>query len=58
MWFWKKIFFIALFLTVTFFIVDVGRYFIYPHVAYLKKHNPGETAFMKYREETLAEKKS
>jgi monofunctional biosynthetic peptidoglycan transglycosylase len=57
MWFWKKIIFIALFLTVTFFIVDVGRYFIYPHVAYLKKHNPDKTAFMKYREETWQKKK-
>jgi monofunctional biosynthetic peptidoglycan transglycosylase len=54
---WKKIFFIALFLTVTFFIVDVGRYFFYPNVAYLKKHNPGKTAFMEYREKTWQQKK-
>lgn len=54
---WKKIFLIALFLTVTFFIVDVGRYFFYPNVAYLKKHNPGKTAFMEYREETWQQKK-
>ena len=54
---WKKIFLIALFLTVTFFIVDVGRYFFYPHVAYLKKHNPEKTAFMEYREKTWQQKK-
>lgn len=55
--FWKKIFLIALLLTVTFFIVDVGRYFFYPNVAYLKKHNPGKTAFMEYREKSWQQKK-
>ena len=54
---WKKILFVALFFFATIFAVDVGRYFFYPNVAYLKRHNPGKTAFMEYREETWQQKK-
>ncbi|MGP8152806.1 MAG: monofunctional biosynthetic peptidoglycan transglycosylase [Smithella sp.] len=53
--FWKIIS-ITLLLTITYFIVDVGRYFIYPNVAYLKKNCPRKTAFMKYREQVWKEK--
>jgi monofunctional biosynthetic peptidoglycan transglycosylase len=37
-------------LVLTYFVIDVGRYFIYPNVASLKKNCPVKTAFMKYRE--------
>jgi monofunctional biosynthetic peptidoglycan transglycosylase len=47
---------ITLILIVTYFIVDVGRYFIYPNVASLKKSCPQKTAFMKYREKVWKEK--
>jgi monofunctional biosynthetic peptidoglycan transglycosylase len=40
-----------------FFIVDIGRYFFYPNVAYLKKNKPEKTAFMEYREESWQKKK-
>lgn len=46
----KKIVFAALILLVVYFSVDVGRYFIYPNVADLKKNRPNKTAFMEYRE--------
>jgi monofunctional biosynthetic peptidoglycan transglycosylase len=55
--FWKQVFFVALFCFATIFAVDVGRYFFYPNVAYLKKHNPEKTAFMEYREKTWQQKK-
>jgi len=42
---------IILILVVTYFVIDVGRYFIYPNVASLKKSCPEKTAFMKYRED-------
>ena len=47
---WKNIIFITFLLIATYFIVDVGRYFIYPDLAYLKKNRPPKTAFMEYRE--------
>jgi monofunctional glycosyltransferase len=47
---------ITLILILTYFIVDIGRYFIYPHVAYLKKNRPPKTAFMKDREKVWQEK--
>ena len=53
--FWKIIS-ITLILVVTYFIADIGRYFIYPNVSYLKKNRPEKTAFMKYREEVWREK--
>lgn len=43
--------FVILILIVTYFVIDVGRYVIYPHVASLKKSCPEKTAFMKYRED-------
>lgn len=54
--FLKKIIFITLFLVATYFVVDVGRYFIYPDIAFLKKNRPGKTAFMEYREEMWQKK--
>jgi monofunctional biosynthetic peptidoglycan transglycosylase len=44
-------------LIAAYFIVDIGRYFIYPNVAYLKKNLPGKTAFMEYREERWRKKR-
>ena len=43
-------------LVVAYFIVDMGRYFIYPNIAALRKKNPTKTAFMEYREANLAGK--
>jgi len=51
-----KIISITLILALTYFIADVGRYFIYPNVAYLKKNCPRKTAFMEYREKVWKEK--
>lgn len=51
----KKLFFLLLLVT-AYFIVDVGRYFVYPNIASLKKERPGKTAFMEYREEMWQEK--
>jgi monofunctional glycosyltransferase len=53
---WGKIIFITFLLIATYFIVDIGRYFIYPNVAYLKKNRPPKTAFMEYREKIWQEK--
>jgi monofunctional biosynthetic peptidoglycan transglycosylase len=53
--FWKIIS-VTLILTITYFIVDIGRYFIYPNVADLKKNCPRKTAFMEYREQIWKEK--
>ena len=47
---------ITLILILTYFIVDVGRYFIYPNVTSLKKSCPAKTAFMQYREKVWREK--
>ena len=47
---------ITLILSLTYFIIDIGRYFIYPNVAYLKRNRPPKTAFMKYREKVWQEK--
>lgn len=54
---WGKIFSIMLILIAAAFIINIGRYFFYPNVAYLKKHNPGKTAFMEYREKTWQQKR-
>ena len=51
-----KIISITLILALTYFIADVGRYFIYPNVAYLKKNCPRKTTFMEYREKVWKEK--
>jgi len=53
--FWKIVS-VTLILTITYFIVDIGRYFIYPNVADLKKNCPRKTAFMEYREQVWKEK--
>ena len=52
----KKIILIALLLVAAYFIVDIGRYFIYPDIASLKKIRPGKTAFMEYREDMWLKK--
>jgi monofunctional glycosyltransferase len=54
--FMKKIFLIILILVASYFIIDVGRYLVYPNVASLKKKHPGKTAFMIYREGTWKKK--
>jgi monofunctional glycosyltransferase len=46
---------IILILVITYFIADVGRYFVYPNVSNLKKNRPEKTAFMKYREKVWQE---
>ncbi|MDI6743070.1 MAG: monofunctional biosynthetic peptidoglycan transglycosylase [Smithella sp.] len=51
-----KIFSIILILVIGFFVLDTGRYFIYPDIAYLKKNRPEKTAFMKYREKDWEKK--
>ena len=56
MLFQKRIMSIILVLILTYFVVDVGRYFVYPDVASLKKSCPQKTAFMKYREKIWQEK--
>jgi monofunctional biosynthetic peptidoglycan transglycosylase len=48
--FFKKIILTIIILVAAYFLVDVGRYFIYPNIAVLKKKNPTKTAFMEYRE--------
>jgi monofunctional glycosyltransferase len=45
-----RIIYIFLIISAVYLIVDVGRYFIYPNVASLKKNRPEKTAFMEYRE--------
>lgn len=47
---------IILVLILTYFVFDVGRYFVYPNVVSLKKSCPQKTAFMKYREKVWQEK--
>jgi monofunctional biosynthetic peptidoglycan transglycosylase len=51
---WRNIS-IILILVLTYFIIDIGRYFIYPNVASLKKSCPEKTAFMEYREDVWRE---
>ncbi|HDQ03677.1 MAG TPA: monofunctional biosynthetic peptidoglycan transglycosylase [Deltaproteobacteria bacterium] len=53
---WKKIVLGALIFFAAAFIVDIGRYFFYPDVKQLKKHNPEKTAFMEYRENIWRQK--
>jgi monofunctional biosynthetic peptidoglycan transglycosylase len=55
--FWKKLIITVMLCIAAYFIVDIGRYFIYPNVAYLRKNNPGKTAFMEYREESWIKKR-
>lgn len=52
----RRIVSIILVLILTYFIVDIGRYFVYPSVASLKKGRPEKTSFMKYREKIWQEK--
>jgi monofunctional glycosyltransferase len=52
----KKIILVLIILVAAYFIVDVGRYLVYPNVASLKKKHPSKTAFMNYREETWKKK--
>jgi len=47
----KKIIYIAVLLVLIFFVIDIGRYFIFPDIAMLKNNRPQKTAFMEYREE-------
>jgi len=54
--FLKRIFFITLLLAAAYFVVDIGRYFIYPDIASLRKNKPDKTAFMKYREDVWRNK--
>jgi len=54
---WEKIVSIILIIIVAAFVVDIGRYFFYPDIKYLKKYNPEKTAFMKYREISWEQKK-
>ncbi|MEN6508124.1 MAG: monofunctional biosynthetic peptidoglycan transglycosylase [Smithella sp.] len=49
---WKKIILWGLLGIILFFIIDIGRYFVYPNVAALKTNPPGKTAFMEYREDS------
>jgi len=56
MWSWKKIVSTAAILIVVCFIMDVGRYLIYPDVSYLKKQRLQKTAFMEYREKLWKKK--
>lgn len=37
-------------------LLGIGRYFIFPGISSLKKHNPSKTSFMKFREHQWAEK--
>lgn len=52
----KKVIFIIILIISAYFIVDIGRYFLYPDIAALQKNKPGKTAFMEYREEIWREK--
>jgi monofunctional biosynthetic peptidoglycan transglycosylase len=52
----KKIIILIILIAVVYVVADVGRYFVYPNIASLKKKNPLKTAFMEYREETWREK--
>jgi len=48
--FFGKIISIILVLFLAYFIIDVGRYFVFPWVGSLAKSSPEKTAFMKHRE--------
>ena len=56
MLFWKNLIITVIIFIAAYFILDIGRYFVYPDVAYLKNNRPGKTAFMEYREETWHKK--
>jgi len=47
---YRKIISLAVIIIGSFLVLDIGRYFVYPSVAHLKKNRPEKTAFMKYRE--------
>lgn len=47
----KKIILWGALAVLAFFVIDIGRYFVYPNVASLQKNRPGKTAFMEYRED-------
>ena len=47
---WKKITSVLLISIGILFVIDIGRYFIYPSMTYLKNNRPAKTAFMEYRE--------
>jgi len=49
---WKKNISILVVVVGILFILDIGRYFIYPSMTYLKNNRPAKTAFMEYREKT------
>jgi monofunctional glycosyltransferase len=51
----KRVSFLLLLLATIYFIIDVGRYFIFPDIASMAKSKPGKTAFMEYREEMWQE---
>jgi monofunctional biosynthetic peptidoglycan transglycosylase len=38
-----------------FFLLNIGYYFLFPNVGYLKKHTPKKTSFMKYRQQQWAD---
>ena len=57
MLFWKNLIITIMIFIAAYFIVDIGRYFFYPNVAYLRNNRPGKTAFMEYREETWHKKR-
>jgi monofunctional glycosyltransferase len=52
----RKIFFIVIATLAALLIADVGKYFIFPNIAVLKRKHPYKTAFMEYREETWVKK--
>jgi len=52
----NKIIFILLVLAVTYLSLDIGRYFVYPSMSYLKKNRPAKTAFMEHREKVWEKK--
>ena len=47
---WKKIISVLIISIGILLIIDIGRYFIYPSMTYLKNNRPAKTAFMEYRE--------
>jgi monofunctional glycosyltransferase len=52
----KRIIITAVLLAAAYFLIDIGRYFIYPDIADLKKNFLKKTAFMEYREEAWQKK--
>lgn len=52
----KKLLILLFISAIAYFVIDVGRYFIYPNIAALREEKPGKTAFMEYREKIWQEK--